>query len=54
MERSCLMMKISDYLKNHWTKHRHVCTHFYAFSLPTPNKDMKCNISEFFENFMKK
>ncbi len=30
---------ITGYLKNHWTKHRHVCTHSEAFFMPIPNMD---------------
>ena len=47
-----IFMKISQ-AKNHWSKQRHVCTHFDAISILNPNMDMKCNISEIYENFMK-
>ncbi len=33
----------TGYLKNHWTKHRLVCTHFNAFSMLILNMDAKCN-----------
>ena len=46
-----LFMIIIGYLKNHWTKHRLVCTHFDAFSMLNPNMDMICDISEIFEFF---
>ncbi len=46
-----LFINITAYLKNHWTKHRDVCTHFDAFSMLILNMDMKCNISEIFEHF---
>ncbi len=50
----CVYENITGYLKNRWTKHRLVCTHFDAFFMLIPNMDMKCNISEIFGNFMKK
>ncbi len=38
MNRRCLVHEnIISYLKNHWTKHRHVCTHCDAFSPLIPN-----------------
>ena len=37
------------YLKNHWTKHRLVCIHFDALSMPSPNMTIIFDISEFFE-----
>ncbi len=40
-------------LKNHWTKHRLVCTHFDAFCMLNPNMDMTFNNFEIFQNFMK-
>ncbi len=52
MERRYLIYdNITGYLKNHWTKHRHVCTHFAAFTMLILNMDM--NITEIFENVMK-
>ena len=42
MERICLVHEnTTSYLKNHWTKHRLVCTHFDAFFMLIPNMDMK-------------
>ncbi len=32
MHRYFVYENIADDLKNHWTKRRHVCTHFDAFS----------------------
>ncbi len=42
------------YFKNHWTKHRLVCTHFDAFSMYISNMDTTVNFSEIFEIFIKK
>ncbi len=47
----------TGYLKNHWTKHRHVCTHFHAFSMTISNMSIMFNKSDklfFLFNFMKK
>ncbi len=50
MERRCLVYEnTTGYLKNHWTKRRHVCTHFDAFSMLIPNMDEKYNNSFFFK-----
>ena len=38
-------MKKMGHFKNHLTKHRHVCTHFDAFSKLIPNMDMNFNNS---------
>ena len=55
MERKCFLCEIStDYLKNHCTKHRLVCTHFDAFSMLIPNMGTKYISSEIFENFLDK
>ncbi len=52
-KRTCLAHEnITCYLKNHWTKHGHVCTHFDAFSMLIPNMDMTRNNSKIFENFI--
>ncbi len=51
--RSIVYENFIGYLKNHWTKHRHVCTCFNAFSMLIPHMDMKCNISDIFENLWK-
>ncbi len=40
---------ITGYFKNHWTKHRHVCTHFDAFSMLMLNMGTSINNSEIFE-----
>ncbi len=34
-------VKTTGYLKNHWTKHRHVCIHFDAFSMLISNSGHK-------------
>ncbi len=44
----------TGYLKNHWTKHRLVCTHFDAFSMLIPNMGAKCNNFEIFKQFSAK
>ena len=44
---SCLW-KFTGYLKNHRTKHSHVCTHFDPFSMLIQNMNMKCNKLDFF------
>ncbi len=44
--------KCTGYLKNHWTKHGLVCTHFVAFFMLIPNMDMILTNSEIYENFM--
>ncbi len=31
------LLNTTGFLKNHWTKHRLVCTHFDAFSMLIPN-----------------
>ncbi len=52
MKVDVLFMKIQiGYLKNHWTKHRLVCTHFDSFFMLIPNMVTKFNKSEIFENF---
>ncbi len=38
---------ITGYLKNHWTKHRHVCTHIDAFCMLIPNLGIKYTQTEF-------
>ncbi len=43
----------TDYLKNHWTKHRHVCSHVDALSMLIPNMGTISKNLEFFENFLK-
>ncbi len=43
----------TGYLKNHWTKHMLVCTHFDAFCMLIPNMDIKFKNSEIFKNFVK-
>ncbi len=48
----CLIYEnITGYLKNHWTKHRLVCTHSDAFSMLMPNMGTTLSNSEIFENF---
>ncbi len=42
---------ITSYLKNHWTKHRLICTHFDAFSMLIPNMYRISYKSEMFEIF---
>ena len=37
MERCLVFENITGYLKNHWNKHRLVCTHFDAFSMLISN-----------------
>ena len=55
MERRCLVpASVTGYLKNHWTKHRLVCTHFDAFFILIPNMGIICGNFEIVENFMKK
>ncbi len=56
LERSCLVYdeNITGNLKNHWTKHRHICTNNDAFSMLVPNMEMKYNISDFVYLFEKK
>ena len=49
-----LYEKTIDYLKNHWTKHRLVCKHSDAFSIPIPNMGTILNNSEFFWKFSEK
>ena len=49
----CLINEnITYYPKKHWTKHRHACTHFDGCSILFKNIDIKCDISEIFDNFM--
>ncbi len=45
---------IIEYLKNHWTKYRLVCTHFDAFHMLSPNMDIIFNNFEIFDNFLQK
>ena len=40
------------YLKNHWTKHRHVCTYSDLFYMLIPNADMKLRNCEIFDKFV--
>ena len=40
---------ITGYLKNHWTKHSLICTHFDAFSMLILNMDIKFKNSKIFE-----
>ena len=40
--------KIQDYLKNHWTNTRPVCTHLNAFFIQNPNMAMEIWISHIF------
>ncbi len=48
----CLDLEnIIGYLKNHWTKHRHVCTHFDAFSMLIPNMYIIFYTFKISENF---
>ncbi len=48
-KRRCLVYQnITGYLKNHWTKHRLVCTYFDAFSMLIPNMSTTCDNSEHF------
>ena len=54
MERFLVYENITGYLKNHWTKHRHVCTHFYTFSMLIPNMGISFKNCEIFENVLKK
>ncbi len=37
MERCLVYKNITGYLKNHWTRHRLVCTHFDEFSMLIPS-----------------
>ena len=39
-----------DYLKNHWTNTRLVCTHFNAFFMLNPNMVIKIKFKIIFEN----
>ena len=53
MSRRCLAYEnITDYLKNHWTKHRLVCIHFDAFSMLILDMDTlvfnNCKMFDFF------
>ncbi len=43
---------ITDYLKNHWTKHRLVCTHSDAFFMLIPNMYIIFKVYENSVNFM--
>ena len=44
----------TGYLKNHWTKHRLVCTHFDdAFSMLIPNMDTVFQNYQNYEHFLK-
>ena len=52
--RNLVHENITGYLKNHWTKHRLVCTHFNAFSMLIPNMGIFFNNSEFCEIVLKK
>ena len=45
---------ITSFLKNHWTKHRQVCTHFDPFSMLITNMDIIFYNSEIFDNFLRK
>ncbi len=42
----------TGYLKNHWTNHRLVCTHYDAFSMLIPNMCTIVNKSEIFDIFL--
>ncbi len=41
------------YLKNHWTKHRLVCTHSNAFFMTIPNMFKTFNDSEFLKKIIR-
>ncbi len=54
INRRCLVYEnITDYLKNHWTKHRLVRTHFDAFSILIPNMGIIFNNSDIFSPVFK-
>ncbi len=46
----CVYTCTKSYLKNHLTKHRHVCTHSNAYFLLIPNMAIIYDIFAFFEN----
>ena len=48
-----IFLELKDYLKNHWTNTRLVCTHFNAFFMSNSNMTMKIWISIFFEKVAK-
>ncbi len=53
-EVKCIVYEnITSSLKNHWTKHRHVCIHFDAFSMLIPNMDIKLTFLFVLDNIMK-
>ena len=45
---------ITGCFKNHWTKHRLVCTHFAPVSKLIPNMGTFFNNSDIFTNFLEK
>ena len=54
MERCLDLENTTRYLKNHYTKHRLVCTHFDAFSMLMPDMEIIFNNSEIFKKKFKK
>ena len=54
MEICLICENITGYLKNHWAKQRHVCTHFDAFPTLVPNMDMKYTISDLVLKMLRK
>ncbi len=53
-KKMCVDENIAGYLKNHWTKHRLVCTLSDTFFMLMPNIGMIFYNSEIFENFLGK
>ncbi len=52
MEKCLVYENKKGFLKNHWTKHSHVCTHSDVISILIANMDAVLNNSVIFEHFL--